>query len=402
MRILIVGNNFPVTNPKFIQFKLEGLALRGHYLINLSSSRINQKLLRSWRTENRNIQLKCRSTAEFNFFKFILLSFFQLLTKPKRTIKLWHILSNEGYSGLEFFITFRNNLVLLHFSDLVEVVHFEWNNQATSFVGAISLLKKPYVVSVRGRGITSQPLIDSDLAARLPLVFNKATLIHTLGKDLVKYIKKYTSDLSKIRIISPAVNLSDIPFKINYDNRVVRIVTVANLVWKKNLISALFVFYYLQSVYSNLEYWIIGDGPLKEAILFIREELNIINKVKLFGELPHKEVLRCLTECDIFLMPSIQEGFCNAVIEAQAVGLPVVVTDAEGLGENIEPGDTGLIVSRWNLSELSDALRLLIENPEMRKRMGKNGIVRSRQRYDLQQQLIKFEMIYAEAIQSKN
>lgn len=401
MKILIVGNNFPVINPKFIQFKLEGLAQKGHYLINLSSSPINHKLLRIWKSKNKNSQVICRSTVEYNFIKFFFLFLWQLIAKSKRTIKLLSILNQAGYSGLEFYISLKNNLILLHLSDLVEIIHFEWNNQATSFFGAYSLLEKPFIVSVRGRGITSQPLIDSNLAARLPLLFDKATLIHTLGKDLTKYISRYTSDLSKIRIISPAVNLSAVPVKTNYNNDIIRIVTVASFVWKKNLISALIVFRHLQLIFTNLEYWIIGDGPLKEALFFVCDELQLTDKVKFLGELPHHEVLDCLSKCDIFLMPSIQEGFCNAVVEAQAVGLPVVVTDADGLSENIAHGETGIVVSRWDCDEWFDTLQQLIKDSELRKLLGQNGVKRARKLYNFQEQLAKFELIYEEAIRSK-
>ncbi|MBX2944892.1 MAG: glycosyltransferase family 4 protein [Cyclobacteriaceae bacterium] len=401
MRILTVGNSFPTAKQNFVHYKIEGLAARGHTVINLAFGLIDRKALQAWKKDHPGYKLSCYSTASFALFKFAFFLAVQFFRNPVRVIRLWRVIQKAGYPLYVRYINFRNNLVMLSLADKVEVVHFEWNNQAVSFCESFSLLKIPFVVSVRGRGVTSQPLVDHKLASRLPQVFEKATIIHSLGNDLVPYIKRYAPGTEKIRIVTPAVNLSGIPCKTNYESGTIRILTVADLVWKKNLITALISFHQLHRQFTNLEYWIIGDGPLKEALLFMRSELKLDDKVKLTGILPHAQVMQHMAFCDIFLMPSLQEGFCNAVIEAQAAGLPVVVTDADGLGENIAPGETGLLVSRWDQPALVEALRLLIMDNELRQRMGKQGVKRAATLYDIQNQLEKFEAIYGEAIRFK-
>lgn len=401
MRILTVGNSFPTSKQIFVHYKIEGLATRGHEIINLSFSPIDRKAWKLWKTKHPNLKIYCYSIANYKPLIFFVFLIGQFIRNTPRVIKLWGAVRNEKYQLYIAYITFRNNLIMLSLSDKVDVVHFEWNNQATSFCESFALLKKPFVVSVRGRGVTSQPLIDPNLAKRLPIVFDKATLIHALGNDLVPYIRRYTSGVDKVRIVTPAVNLSTIPQKKTYDGRLIRILTVADLVWKKNLLLSIITFYQLHLEFPELEYWIIGDGPLKEALLFIRNELKLEHCVKLFGILPHHEVMMHMATCDIFLMPSLQEGFCNAVIEAQAAGLPVVVSDADGLRENIAPGETGFVVSRWDPLALFSALRSLIVNKELRKQMGQQGIKRAHALYNIQHQLEKFEALYIEAIQSK-
>ena len=60
---------------------------------------------------------------------------------------------------------------------------------------------------------------------------------------------------------------------------------------------------------------------------------------------------------DIYIQPSIQEGFCNSVLEAQAMGLLVIVSDAEGLHENVINNVTGWVVKKRNPILLSEKLR---------------------------------------------
>ena len=59
---------------------------------------------------------------------------------------------------------------------------------------------------------------------------------------------------------------------------------------------------------------------------------------------------------DIYLQPSIQEGFCNSVLEAQAMGLICIVTDAEGLSENVLSEETGWVVSKRSPEKIAEKI----------------------------------------------
>ena len=71
------------------------------------------------------------------------------------------------------------------------------------------------------------------------------------------------------------------------------------------------------------------------------------------GQISPVEVKNEMEWADIYIQPSIQEGFCNAVLEAQAMGLLCIVTDADGLSENVLDGKTGCVVPKRSPEELS-------------------------------------------------
>ena len=92
--------------------------------------------------------------------------------------------------------------------------------------------------------------------------------------------------------------------------------------------------------------------------------------VTLGGEVAHNIVLQQMSASDLFLFPSSHEGFPNAVLEAMAVGLPVVATRVGAIPEMIEDGKGGLLVSCPDTDKLVSALRTLVDGHEMRLEMG--------------------------------
>jgi colanic acid/amylovoran biosynthesis glycosyltransferase len=99
---------------------------------------------------------------------------------------------------------------------------------------------------------------------------------------------------------------------------------------------------------------------------------------------------------DILLHPAVSEGFCNSVIEAMSMGLPIVATDAGGLPENVKDGETGLIVPRRDPGAIAEALELLARNPALRQRMAEAGQHRVRRLFRLQDQVDAFIGFYDE------
>ena len=104
----------------------------------------------------------------------------------------------------------------------------------------------------------------------------------------------------------------------------------------------------------NFEYRVIGEGNYYEALSYATHYLGLKNYIKFLGKKNQKEILNQMDWADIYVQPSIQEGFCNSVVEAQAMGLLIVVSDAQGLIENIVDGETGWVVSK----EMHQPLRI--------------------------------------------
>jgi Glycosyl transferases group 1 len=101
---------------------------------------------------------------------------------------------------------------------------------------------------------------------------------------------------------------------------------------------------------------------------------------------------------DVCLHPAISEGFCVSVIEAQSMGLPVVCTDADGLGENVAHEQTGFVVERRDAGALAERLTELAADPALRERMGAAAVTRAHERFGFDRQLDELETLYHAAL----
>jgi glycosyltransferase involved in cell wall biosynthesis len=124
-----------------------------------------------------------------------------------------------------------------------------------------------------------------------------------------------------------------------------------------------------------LQLRIVGEGPQRAELEALAVALRVAQRVAFVGAVPHALVPDELRRFDIFVAASRldSESFGVAVVEASACGLPVVVTRVGGLPEVVRDGDTGLIVEREDPAALAAALRRLLDDADLRERLGRAG-----------------------------
>jgi glycosyltransferase involved in cell wall biosynthesis len=142
--------------------------------------------------------------------------------------------------------------------------------------------------------------------------------------------------------------------------------------------------------YARLE--IVGDGSLLEELEEISKKIGISNSVKFFGKFT--DVIPFYKRMDIFVLPSILEGFGIVLLEAMAAGIPVVASDVDGIREVIIQGESGILIPPKNPDALASAVIQLIENPQLVKSLVENGFKRA-QLFDVQEHVMKLESLYS-------
>ncbi len=147
----------------------------------------------------------------------------------------------------------------------------------------------------------------------------------------------------------------------------------------------------------NLELAIYGDGSLLDAMKELAGQLNIENQVVFHGRIPHKDAPKALNTMDILCVPSHRESFGVSAIEGMACGIPCVVSKADGLQEVTKDGETGLTVECKSPSSICNALETLVQNPELRQKMGKAGRERACALYDWEKNITTIENALTDA-----
>lgn len=145
---------------------------------------------------------------------------------------------------------------------------------------------------------------------------------------------------------------------------------------------------------------VVGDGPQRQELQALADQLGITEATQFAGAVPHAEVPAWLNRFDVCAAPSRldSESFGVAVLEASACALPVVVSDAGGLPEVVAHEQTGLIVPRDDVAALQAALTRLVLDAPLRARLGAQGRERVLQRYEWRHCVALMEAAYARAI----
>ncbi len=113
---------------------------------------------------------------------------------------------------------------------------------------------------------------------------------------------------------------------------------------------------------------IVGEGPQRSELSAWVRSHGLEHSVHLLGWRP--DVAGLMKSADLFVLPSLWEGMPNTLLEAMAVGLPVVATSVEGVADIVTDGETGLLVPPRSAERLRSALRTLLAAKEIRRRMG--------------------------------
>ncbi len=150
----------------------------------------------------------------------------------------------------------------------------------------------------------------------------------------------------------------------------------------------------LRVVQSNQDavFILIGDGPLRKDIETRINEYGLKDQVKLLGI--RRDVQEILAAMDLFVFPSLYEGLGIAVLEAQAMALPVVVTSLPAVMEIISDGENGKVVRPKDSVGLADAIISLIQSPERASAMGEKGREKIVNQFSLDSQIEKIESLY--------
>lgn len=215
-----------------------------------------------------------------------------------------------------------------------------------------------------------------------------------------KVQNRYPNIDTKVKILNPGVwpeRVCQSSDKDNNNNKSKLIIlTVARLVPVKGVDDLISAFALVINKYPEAILRIVGDGPEKEKLVHLAKQLNIENSIYFAGELSVKRVYDELQKCSYFVMPSKGETFGIAYLEANAYGKAVIGTRQGGVPDSVVDGITGILVEPGNIEQLAEAMQLLIENKELRNKLGLAGKHRVESEFNWSQVVKRFEAYISE------
>jgi glycosyltransferase involved in cell wall biosynthesis len=146
---------------------------------------------------------------------------------------------------------------------------------------------------------------------------------------------------------------------------------------------------------------VVGSGPDEAAARLLARQHGVGNRVVFLGRRAPEVVERIVGACDALVLPSQVEGLPYVVLEAMASSKPVVATRVYGIPEAVSDGETGLLVTPGDVTELTHALRTVVENAGLRERMGRAGRARFEECFTLERQLAEMAVLYRALVEGK-
>jgi glycosyltransferase involved in cell wall biosynthesis len=131
----------------------------------------------------------------------------------------------------------------------------------------------------------------------------------------------------------------------------------------------------------------------------LAQKLNLDRQVIFTGQ--REDVSEILRDVDIVVQPSLTEGLSNVILEAMAVGIPVVATSVGGNPELVEDGRTGFLISPENAGEIANAIERLLDAPDMARAFGERARQRVIDEFAIERMLSKTEALYARLVDQR-
>ena len=390
MKIGLVLSKTPSYSETFFISKIKGLQQSGHEVILFVQKNDKDfklcKVLEAPKIYRRN-----------KFFQLISMSiwFAKFIVQPRRLLSYIHLEKGVNRPWKQILKNLYNNAHIL--KSHLDWLHFGFATMALQSEHVAKTIGAKMAVSLRGFDVAIYPIKHPRCYAML---WQNVDKVHTISNDLLSIAYKLGmyEDTAYTKI-TPAIDVSkfqpDLELNEKGTHESIKMLTVARLHWKKGLIDTLDALALLKKKGINFDYTIIGEGKELEELRFSIHQLKLSNHVTLLGKKTHEEVVSLLNQCDIYIQYSLSEGFCNAVLEAQAMGCLCIVSDVEGLSENVLHGQTGWVVPKRNPLALAEALINVIHLPDVRKDSFKNNAKeRVIEKFNLDDQKKSFSEFY--------
>ncbi len=188
---------------------------------------------------------------------------------------------------------------------------------------------------------------------------------------------------ARIHFVGSGINLNDFDGRRRAGSRARDKCIIANVARMdpiKNQMMLLRAIDRLRQTQTNFELWILGDGICRPELERFAAQRKLEGYVRFFGY--RDDVPDLLSQADIGVLTSIKEGIPRGVMEPMAMRLPVVATDVKGNRDVILDGITGFLVPLHDEVALAGKLALLIQDPELRLRMGEASRRRIEENFD--------------------
>lgn len=280
-----------------------------------------------------------------------------------------------------------------------DLIHLQNAGLYTLLRGFLIETGIPFVVSFRGHDTVVRPHLDLEWKRVLCEIYERASALHFVSCFLKSRALQLGACETKCIVIRPGVDTKLFERKSRRDGcRTCRLITVGRLVWEKALHMGLLVIRSLVDRGMDVEYHVVGDGPSRVELEFWSRELGLKEHVKWHGTLDQVRMRDVLEQGDVYLHPSVSDSLPVAILEAMAMGLPVVATRVGGIAEAVIDGETGFLMKFGDVDGMAAGILRLWADANLREAFGKAGRLRATSEFSVEREVQEWAGLYRRLI----
>ncbi|MEH6535809.1 MAG: glycosyltransferase family 4 protein [Psychroserpens sp.] len=314
-----------------------------------------------------------------------------LIRFPKRFLKFVKLEREINRPWVQIVKNLYNNHHLL--KSHLDWVHFGFTTLAIQTEHVPKTIGAKMAVSFRGYDLVLSPREDEDYYLN---VWKNVDQVHSISNYLLQLAYKLKlPQNTPHKIIRPAIDHFRFKNETVKSFEKIQFLTVARLHWIKGLKDTLEALHIIKNNGIKFKYTIIGDGPERNELEALIKKLELSKYIKLVGKKSHSDVIKYFNDSNYYLQYSESEGFCNAVLEAQAMGLLCIVSNGGALPENVLNESTGWIVPRKQPETLAKTISKVLNLPkETKEVVSLNAQLRVCNEFNLLAQQEQFKFFY--------
>jgi glycosyltransferase involved in cell wall biosynthesis len=283
------------------------------------------------------------------------------------------------------------------------VVHAHFGPAGILIAPLTEKLDIPLVVSLHGFDAFKLPS-EPFWSKKYPLLFERADCITVVSNVMAEHVTQIGAPADKVAVVRVGKRMKDYPYSAP-TSPVRQWFSVGRLVEKKGFKDCISAFRQLNNTFPDTTLDIIGDGPRRGALQREIKSAGLSESVRLLGERPHREVKRRMASADGFVLCSKnstdgdREGVPTVLMEAQAMGLPVVSTNHSGIPEVIPSQNRRFLATEGDVDQIAERLhRLARATVEEIQSVSQQGRTKVEQEFNLSSEAETLAGIYSDLL----
>lgn len=316
--------------------------------------------------------------------------------------------------GAMIWILFKSIIIVK--KEKIDLIHAQ---KSAGFLSGLlgyllsKITKTPYIITIQSADFSIyRPHLNIKIIKGISGAIEKATIknaaiCHSVSNYLKKHLEKYSP--GKIIVIpngvnqgvfKPDFNKEETRKKLGFSTKNLIMACDSRLENKNGTHDVIEAANYFKNDIGDFKVIVVGDGPDRKKIEAMVDKYELKDRVFLLGRVQYSDLPKLMAACDIFIRPSLAEGFGISFIEAMACGVGVIATPVGGIVDFLKDRENGLFCEPGNPKDIAEKIKLLLVDKELFNRLVNNGLKTIKEEYNWDKISEKIKEIYQQILNS--